>query len=102
MGVTAFGAIEQGRVDVREEIRDRTGVFAPAAIGELVGEAFESRITAFEAAQDAKVDARIAPIESALSEKADTAELTNFRGEISGSLRQVRTRVTEIEGRFPG
>jgi hypothetical protein len=102
MGVTAFGAIEQARVDVREEIRDRTGVFAPAAIGELVGEAFESRITAFEAAQDAKVDARIAPIESALSEKADTAELTNFRGEISGSLRQVRTRVTEIEGRFPG
>jgi hypothetical protein len=86
VGATAFGAIEQARTDVRTELRRRI----PAGnLGDLFGELLDERFAGFEAAQELKLDARVAPVEEQLAGKLDTSDFTTLR-----------TRVINIESRF--
>lgn len=86
VGATAFGAIEQARTDVRTELRRRI----PAGdLGDFFGELLEARIAGFEAAQEVKLEARVAPVEQQLATKLDASDFTTLR-----------TRVIDIESRL--
>jgi hypothetical protein len=86
VGATAFGAIEQARTDVRTELRRRIPV---GDLGDLFGELLDERFAGFEAAQEVKLEARVAPVEEQLAAKLDTSDFTTLR-----------TRVLNIESRF--
>jgi hypothetical protein len=101
VGVTAFAAIEQARTSVRAEIRDPREVIDPGLIDSRVQLALDSRLKDFEAGQDAKLEQRLAPLDAQLANKADARELTTVRVELLGSLRQVTTRVGDLERRIP-
>ena len=86
VGATAFGAIEQARTDVRTELRRRIPV---GDLGDLFGEILDERLAGFEAAQELKLEARVAPVEEQLARKLDTSDFSTLR-----------TRVINIESRF--
>lgn len=86
VGATTFGAIEQARTDVRTELRRR---IPTGDLGDLFGELLDARLAGFEAEQELKLDARVAPVEQQLAGKLDASDFTTLR-----------TRVTNIESRF--
>jgi hypothetical protein len=86
VGATAFGAIAQARTDVRTELRRR---IPTGDLGDLFGELLDARFAGFEATQDVKLEARVAPVEQQLAGKLDTSDFSTLR-----------TRVINIESRF--
>jgi hypothetical protein len=87
VGATAFRAIEQARTDVRQELRRR--VPPKGGLGGIFGEELSTRLLEFEAAQNQRLEERLAPVERELAAKVSTSELT-----------PLRTRVFDIERRI--